>query len=627
MFSLIYRRLYTQPAKYNDIGIIPIDDFFLTNKYQYLFLFIFRNSIMSSRILCGPCQYEDNIKGAKKSCTDCEDGYCQECEKVHRCTKMSRNHKLISIGDYQKIKNIRMNQHCEDHGKRFDLYCSMHDQPLCIACVNQHKSCTNVTPLDEAARNAKQSTAFADLEDTINAALESIGKSVNEQEAAEKHVGNQKQKILKSINELRKKINKHLNDLEQKLIHDLSAKCAKCKSSHEKILQQLNSSDKKLLHFKEETQKMKKFASDVQLFLGTRDINRYVANEIRSLTTTINGAHQFKIEADMDLLINISSLIDRSNGMGKILLHEIPTGFKFKDAKIDQAQKQVAVTSERDFCDLHLQFKKKLTICEVREINMHVSKVSGCIIMPNGHLLFTDYEGGRSKIRRYIHEGNISNINHEGCSIPFDLTLIDADNIAISFVFTVSNYSMRRDGGLTCGHVAIKHIKSGSSRDINANASCWGISHHDGRLYVIVDGEGILVADVSGKVLKTLKINTGGVKYISTSTDMICFTNERRNTVHCCNMEGTERWVFSHNTVICPAGVSVGEDNDVFIVSKGSKNITLIHRDGTESKTLLTEADGLNVPQAISYDTNSKTLLVCDKNSSYAWLYNAVFTI
>ncbi|CAG2214000.1 unnamed protein product [Mytilus edulis] len=186
---------------------------------------------MSSSIFCGPCQYEEIIKGAKKWCTDCEDGYCEDCEKVHRSTKMSRNHKLISIADYRKIKDVSVKQNCEDHGKKFDLYCVTHDRALCISCVNQHKSCADVTPLEEAARNAKESTAFADLEDTINGALKNIGKCIEDQESTEKHVENQKQMITKNIKEIREKINKQLNILEQKLINDLSVISAKCKSS------------------------------------------------------------------------------------------------------------------------------------------------------------------------------------------------------------------------------------------------------------------------------------------------------------------------------------------------------------------------------------------------------------
>ncbi|XP_052065727.1 uncharacterized protein LOC127705448 [Mytilus californianus] len=579
---------------------------------------------MSSSILCGPCQYEDNIKGAKKWCTDCEDGYCEDCEKVHRSTKMSRNHTLISIADYQKIKDVSVKQNCEDHGKRFDLYCSTHDKALYISCVNQHKSCPDVSPLEEAARDAKQSTAFADVEDTIKGALENIEICIKDQESTRKQVENQEQMIRKNIKEIREKINKQLNVLEQKLINDLSVKSAKCKSSLEKTLNQLNVSDKKLIQLKEETQKMKKFASDVQVFLGTREVNIIVAKETETITRTINAALHFKIEAELDL--NISSLLNRDNEMGKIFLQEIPTGLQFKDAKIDQAQKQVSVSLERGFRDLRLQLKQKLKI--LRKKNEISINVTGCLTLPNGHVLIAVRrsfdEHYNSYLIEYNKEGN--HINDIRLSKhPFDLTSIDSDRIAITYGNVSPLIKTFYRWFKLPLYVEIKNITHDSSIKIQLNNSCWGISHQDGRLYVIVEEEGILVADVSGNILNTLRINTCNVKYTSTSKDIICYSDDVHNSVHCCNMEGKEIWVFQQNSNFRPAGLSVGHNNDIFVVGCASNNITLIHHNGTESKILLTAADGLNEPKTLHYDKNGKTLLVCDKTN--AALYNVVLNI
>ncbi|XP_071123431.1 uncharacterized protein [Mytilus edulis] len=575
---------------------------------------------MSAIILCGPCQYEDNNKGAKKWCTDCEDGYCEDCEKVHRSTKMSRNHTLISIADYQKIRDVSVKQNCDDHGKRFDLYCSTHDKALCISCVNQHKSCPDVIALEEAARDSKQSTAFADVEGTINGALDNIETCIKDQKSTEKNVENHEQMIRKNIKEIREKINKQLNVLEQKLINDLSVISAKCKSSLEKTLNQLKSADRKLMQLKEETQKMKKFASDTQVFLGTREMNVIVANEIETLTRTINAALHFKIEAVIDL--DISSLLNRADGMGKILLQEIPAGLQFKDAKIDQAQKQVSVSTERGFRDLRLQLKKKL---ERRKTGGRTN-VTGCIILPNGHLLIAE---GSDYLEEYSEEGDYIRDITVSRSI-FDLTYINSNWIAVTH-FAHENRTgiqkIKEIYGLSrpTSYAKMINITDDCRINIKAYNLCWGISHQDGRLYIIVKEVGILVADVDGDILNTLPIDTCNVKYISTSKDVICYSNDVQNTVHCCDMNGKEIWVFRHESLIIPAGLSVGDDMHLFIVGCASNNITLIHRDGTTSKILLTPADGLSDPQAMYYDKNRKTLIVCDKTS--AALYNVVLNI
>lgn len=570
---------------------------------------------MSSSILCGPCQYEDNIKGAKKWCTDCEDGYCEDCEKVHRSTKMSRNHTLISTADYQKIKDVSVKQICEDHGKRFDLYCSTHDQPLCLACVNQHKSCTDVTPLDEAARNAKQSTAFADVEDTINGALKNIGKCIEDQESTGIHVEIQKQMITNSIKEIRDKINNQFNVLEQKLINDLSVKSAKCKSSLEKTIKQLNASEKKLNQLKEETQKMKEFASDVQVFLGTREMNTIVAKEIETFTRTINAALHFKIEADIDL--DISSLLNRIDGMGQILLQEIPAGLQFKDAKIDQAQKQVSVSPERGFRDLRLQLKKKL---EMRKTGVRTN-VTGCIILPNGTLLIAE---GSDYLMQYTQEGDCIRTINVSRRI-FDLTIINSNWIAVTHFEQEYRTMIQKLNGTYINYAEMMNLTSDSRIKIMTKNRCLGISNQNGRIYIVVKEEGILVADLAGNILNALPINTRNVTYISTSKEIICYSDDVQNSVHCCNMEGTEIWIFRHESVILPAGVSFGDNKEMFVVGCASNNISLIHSDGTESKTLLTAADGLSEPRAMHYDKSSKTLIVCDETN--VALYNVIFNL
>lgn len=51
---------------------------------------------------CSLCDYEDDFKNARTWSTNCEEGFCADCQKVHSLTNMSRNHKLISIEDYLK---------------------------------------------------------------------------------------------------------------------------------------------------------------------------------------------------------------------------------------------------------------------------------------------------------------------------------------------------------------------------------------------------------------------------------------------------------------------------------------------------------------------------------------------
>ncbi|CAG2194433.1 unnamed protein product [Mytilus edulis] len=172
---------------------------------------------MTSKILCGTCNYDDTTKDARQWCTNCEEGLCKDCEKYHRSTKITKSHILISIIDYQQIKNVIENQVCEQHGKSYDLYCPTHDNVLCSACVDQHKSCSQIISITEAAVNMKESTTFTDLEETINGALYNTKTNNKELMACAKTFDTQEENIKKDIKTVRENLNKHLDEMEQKL--------------------------------------------------------------------------------------------------------------------------------------------------------------------------------------------------------------------------------------------------------------------------------------------------------------------------------------------------------------------------------------------------------------------------
>ncbi|CAC5389071.1 unnamed protein product [Mytilus coruscus] len=185
---------------------------------------------MTSTILCGTCHFADIIKDATQWCIICEEGLCEDCEKIHRSTKITRTHKIISLIDYQQIKEV------------------------------MHKSCSQVTPLIEAAVNIKQSTTLTDLEDTINGALHNTKTNIKDIKSSAEALNIQEENIKKYIKEMREKLNKHLDDMEQKLTKDLSTKSEYCKTVYANTIKQLISADNKLAKLKKETESLKQIA-------------------------------------------------------------------------------------------------------------------------------------------------------------------------------------------------------------------------------------------------------------------------------------------------------------------------------------------------------------------------------
>ncbi|VDI77035.1 Hypothetical predicted protein, partial [Mytilus galloprovincialis] len=112
--------------------------------------------------------------------------------------------------------------------------------------------------------------------------------------------------------------------------------------------------------------------------------------------------------------------------------------------------------------------------------------------------------------------------------------------------------------------------------------------------------------DLNGEKFNTIDTNLSSVYYITTTNDMIYYTDQGNNTVHCCSIHGQEIWVFKDQSISQPRGISVDYEQNVFVSCESSNNLTLIHHDGKDSKVLLTDQDELDKPGAVYYCKEKK---------------------
>ncbi|VDI50144.1 Hypothetical predicted protein [Mytilus galloprovincialis] len=78
-------------------------------------------------------------------------------------------------------------------------------------------------------------------------------------------------------------------------------------------------------------------------------------------------------------------------------------------------------------------------------------------------------------------------------------------------------------------------------------------------------------------------------------------------------MDGTTIWSFKDDTVIAnPRGIAVEDMENVYITNGDQNNVTVISPDRTQSKQLLSQADGLKIPTATQYDRKQNRLLVAN---------------
>ncbi|CAG2205936.1 unnamed protein product [Mytilus edulis] len=509
---------------------------------------------MASSVPCGPCGHDSIKKNAEKWCTDCNEGFCNVCEKAHRAMKMSRYHNFIQIGDYREIENVKVCLECKEHGSKLEMYCKLHEMPICLACFPaKHKSCSDaIIPLAEAAKNAKTSTSLADLEHTINNTIGNIRECVKDREAAKEKMETQEIRIKKLISITRQNINDRLDDLERKLLNDLSTTYSSCTSKYQ----------------------------------NTHQMNIEIHNEVKAIQEAISSIDNYNIEIEIHQ--GITSLLKDVDCFAKIKVDNRTISFPFKDAKIDQAQLPAQI--RRSVHNTRLELRKKITIKQ----NGKTMYISGCTILSNGNLLIAD-SNGHNVLLEYNDDGTfIREIPISGR--PYCLSLVDTDYIAVSY--GVKGYIEIIDYNKI---IVIKSIK--------LKNSCWGISYSDGKIYVVVRGEGIVVLDMEGTILCAIMCNIANVFNITTSKTRIYYTESNQNTVYCCSSNGEEIWSFKDKSLLFSEGIAVDPDQNVFVVGFKSNNLLMLQDDGKVSKTLLTEADGIQNPTRVFYNKEKSLLL------------------
>jgi hypothetical protein len=148
---------------------------------------------------------------------------------------------------------------------------------------------------------------------------------------------------------------------------------------------------------------------------------------------------------------------------GSVFIKTSPPSVVIKITKVKQAQ-IVSVTqhpSAKSLSDIKLNLPTTFNIPK-RKGNIYIT---GCIVCPNGKMIFVDYLNNRL----VILNNNGTFVKEVPCSLcrPLDVTCIDDTTVAVS----------------SLGGIEIININSNNTkRSITSSKPCRGITHHNGVL-------------------------------------------------------------------------------------------------------------------------------------------------
>jgi DNA-binding beta-propeller fold protein YncE len=369
------------------------------------------------------------------------------------------------------------------------------------------------------------------------------------------------------------------------------------------LLVSLDEKQKELTEYQTNIVNIKKYASDLQICLAVKQIEKDVETQDKMIRAMINSDRLNQTKLSYKIDSGLGNITTNIQTFGEVVVESKPCEMYLVRKKDKQAQMMVADLSPPISVD-NIQLKLK------QKINIKGNTITGCSLLSDGRMVFSCF-----------NTNTVSFINKEGV----ELFQIGTGSDTYNTVFIKDNNSVAvssGDGDNRC--ITIIDIESQKvMTTISMDTYIYGMAVRGRTIYCCAGSKGIKMLNLNDKSISNIiNSNMLGVHYVATSGDKLYYANFNTDTVTCCELHGTTQWKFNDKRVLRePVGISVDNDGNVYVVGYSSRNVVVISPDGQRHRQLLSSKDGLISPRVLDYDRSTNRLLVVN-NSSAAFLFD-----
>jgi DNA repair exonuclease SbcCD ATPase subunit len=146
---------------------------------------------------------------------------------------------------------------------------------------DDHRHCEELRPILEVTKNAKSSTAIAhierDLED-IDGTFEKIKSDITTNIS---DIDKQKRFFLSGISDKRKSLNNQLDKIEKQTVEEMESEEHNLQGKLKKVLVAMEIKRTDFDNIRQDVNKIKKYASDLQTFIGVNEMTSVLDEKLR----------------------------------------------------------------------------------------------------------------------------------------------------------------------------------------------------------------------------------------------------------------------------------------------------------------------------------------------------------
>ncbi|XP_063408785.1 uncharacterized protein LOC134692264 [Mytilus trossulus] len=556
--------------------------------------------------LCDVCQLQNISKPASSWCSECEEAICIECDDLHTRRKLTKNHKTISIRDYLNLPRsaLEIKHHCSVHEEKYEFYCTNHVSPCCVKCVKEdHKKC-EIDSLRDVVQNIKTSSSVTNIEHNLSEIQSIFQKIRDEKRSNVKHIDEKTTTYQKEIADFRKQISCHLDALELEMNKNLKDKQNEVKTTIQSFISVIDSKIKLVEIAINNINQMKSHATDLQVFLALREIEKDVEKELSYIKDIKIKPEMKTVDVQFKVSDGLKSFQKDINSWGKISIKTFDSSVCTEVTTEKQALIILPSKRREYVTDIHSITLKKNTSFKVQSEKI---RLTGCEILPGGEILLVNetdktilmYNLSGSLIKKFKLQWE-----------PFDITYIDKDLIAISF------FNEQKICTLNTKNEQLNTI-------FESPEKVWGIVYKDGKLFLRYGIKGISIISVSGTQISNIQFESRSTSHLCVgSSDQIYYPIWRERSVICCDRQGSIRWKVTHDLLTRVYGITCGLNDVVFAADYYNDGITVISSDGQQCKRILDKSSGMNHPYCIHFSDKRKQLLVCNDCDGQVFIYD-----
>ncbi|CAC5355933.1 unnamed protein product [Mytilus coruscus] len=380
----------------------------------------------SGKNVCTLCQDDDVPSLAVTWCIECEVFLCIDCDKHHNKSRSFKHHKTMSFEDYHKLPAcmLEISSQCQEHNKKFELYCSFHACPCCVQCVSKHRKCQDLKPLSDTITDVKSSALVQLLEKDFKVLKQNFDEILKYLRNMDDKRKIQKMKAIEEINTMRKSIDDYLNRLERQIHANLESKYSKLESKLNTLVKQIEHRSVEIHELQDDFSKMTRYATELQMYVGLRKMEKTTSEAAKYIESLKSGDHLKEINLDIKISSALQSILQDVKSFGDINITASCSTVKIKAGREDQAQ---LVHSFPGIEQIKSFLLKTVTMPE----KIGRVDIFACSLLPDRKILILDNRGQR--ILLFSNDGIFMRTVLTFKDPPYDLCIIRNNTVAISF--------------------------------------------------------------------------------------------------------------------------------------------------------------------------------------------------